>query len=75
MTVPEVLNFVFAHLLDGVDGENRKRVMAALEGRLGPGGGIIVDDDTLPKSLQGQEAPSWWADEHDPFADTFTVDG
>jgi len=75
MSVTEVLNFAWAFLLDGQHGENRKRVIAALEGRVGPGGGIIVDDETLPESLRGQEAPSWWSDDHDPFADTFTVDG
>lgn len=40
--------------------------MAALEGRIGPNGGIVVDDPMLPPELQGKEAPSWWTDEADP---------
>ena len=69
----EVLNFSFSNILEGLDGESRKRALAALEGRLGPNGGILIDDPDLPESLQGQEAPDWWKDDHDPFQDTFTV--
>jgi hypothetical protein len=73
MKVIELLNFTFAHLLDGMHGDDRKRIIAALEGRLGPGGGIIVDDPDLPESLQGMEAPSWWVPDEDPFANQFDL--
>lgn len=74
MTAIELLNFTLSRLFEGADSEGRKKIKAALEGRLGPGGGIIVDDPTLPESMQGIEAPSWWSDDHDPWADSFTVD-
>ena len=73
MSAIEVLNFAYACLMEGVDGDARKRINAALNGRLGQDGGILIDDPSLPASLQGQQAPSWWTDEHDPFAETFTA--
>lgn len=50
------------------DPEARRKVKLALEGRLGENGGEIVDDDLLPESMRGREAPKWWNSEHDPFA-------
>lgn len=70
----EVLNFTFADMMEGADSKQRAYIMAWLEGRLGPNGRIIIDDKTLPESMQGQEAPEWWTDApDDPMSDTFTV--
>ncbi len=69
----EMLNFAYATILDGLDSEQRRRVNAALEGRIGEGGGLVVDDPDLPQALQGQEAPSWWTDDHDAFANQHTI--
>lgn len=68
-----MLNFVYADLMEWADQDGRKRVDAALEGRIGATGGIVVDDPDLPASLQGMEAPSWWRDDEDPFADQHTL--
>jgi len=73
MSIVELLNFSYSLLLKDADPDGRKRIIAALEGRLGPGGGIIIDDPDLPAALQGKEAPAWWTPDHDPFKDTFTV--
>jgi len=68
-----MLNFVLADLLEGHDMEGRQRVQALLRGRIGEGGGIIVDDPTLPAELQGKEAPSWWDADYDPWSKTETL--
>lgn len=73
LSAVELLNFVYAKIMDGRDQEARDKVNAALEGRLGESGGIKVDDPDLPASLQGMEAPSWWANDHDPFAEQHTI--
>ena len=73
VTILELLNFVYADLLEWSDKDGRKKIDAALEGRLGESGGITIDDPTLPESLQGQEAPSWWTDDQDPFAEQHTL--
>lgn len=72
MSIVEMLNYTYAFLLNEKDPDQRKHIKAALDGRLGASGGVVVDDPTLPEALQGQEAPSWWS-EDDPFANTFTV--
>lgn len=69
----ELLNFAYSILMKDATQEGRQRIDAVLEGRVGAGGGILVDDDTLPESLQGMEAPSWWSDDHDPFAEQHTI--
>lgn len=69
----ELLNFAYSILVSSADQEARRRLDALLEGRLGEGGGILVDDDSLPASMQGMEAPSWWTDDHDPFAEQHTI--
>jgi hypothetical protein len=69
----ELLNFAYATIVGEANGEQRRHIDAALEGRLGQGGGILVDDPDLPASLQGTEAPSWWSDDHDPFAQQHTI--
>jgi len=69
LTALELLNFSYYLLVKDAPPENRERINAILEGRVGPSGGIIVDDDTLPESLRGKEAPSWWRNDYDPFAD------
>lgn len=67
-----MLNFAFANILDGLEPKQRAYVIASLEGRIGPGGGIIESDPDSPN--YGKEAPSWWNDSpEDPFSDTFTV--
>lgn len=73
MSAMELLNFIYADLLDGLDHQSRKRVQAALEGRIGEHGGIIVDDPDLPEALQGKEAPSWWSPEQSPTENLQTV--
>lgn len=71
----EILNYGFAFLMEGLDARQRAHIMASLEGRVGPGGGILVDDPDLPAELQGREAPSWWSESpENPFSDTFTVE-
>lgn len=68
----ELLNYAYADRLEGLDPKQRSYVIAALEGRLGPNGGFIVDDPTLP--TYGQEAPAWYGEgTEDPFSDTFSV--
>jgi hypothetical protein len=69
----ELLNFVYMLLVKDADPQAREKINAALEGRVGEGGGIVVDDETLPESLQGKEAPSWWEGDHDPFANQHTI--
>lgn len=70
----EVLNYGYAHLMKGKESKERVYIQAWLEGRIGPGGGIIIEDDTLPESMQGMEAPAWWNEgPQNPFSDTFTV--
>ena len=69
----ELLNYAYALIVSDADSESRKKINAILEGRTGETGGIIVEDETLPESLQGQEMPSWWTDDHDPFADQHTI--
>lgn len=74
LSAMEVLNFGYSHLMDGKDAKERVYIQAWLEGRVGPNGGIIVDDDDLPENLHGQEAPAWWNEgPQNPFSDTFTV--
>lgn len=69
----ELLNFVYSSLMSDTDHEGRLRINAALEGRIGEGGGIVIDDPSMPAALQGQEAPSWWRDDEDPFANQHTI--
>jgi len=66
MGIIELLNFVFADILDGLDSKQRVRILAALYGRLGANGGLIVDDPDLPASMQGLEMPDWYAEAADP---------
>jgi len=73
VSVLELLNFVYADLLSWADQDGRKKVNAALEGKIGSGGGVVIDDPSLPASMQGMEAPSWWDDDEDPFADQHTL--
>lgn len=73
VSVLELLNFVYANLMEWSDQESRKKINAALEGRLGESGGEVVSDPTLPESMQGMEAPSWWSSDSDPFADQHTL--
>lgn len=72
LSLQELLSFVYAMLVEGADSKHRKKIDALFAGRLGSGGGIIVDDPDLPESLRGQEAPSWW-DDSNPWADTHTI--
>jgi len=74
LTIQELMSFVYAMLVEGADAKGRKKIDALFAGRLGSGGGIIVDDPDLPESLQGQEAPSWWDDDPNPLADVHTID-
>lgn len=69
----EMLNFTYAVLVKDADAEGRRKVDLALQGKIGEGGGEIVDDPALPASMQGREAPSWWNGDHDPFADTHSI--
>lgn len=64
-----LLNYVLAHLLSQADADGRRRIQLALAGRLGEGGGEIIDDPDLPEHMQGMEAPTWWNSDHDPLAD------
>ena len=72
LTVMEMLNFVYARLVEEADADHRRKIDLALAGRLGEHGGEIVDDPDLPAAMQGMEAPSWWTGDHDPFADQHT---
>lgn len=60
LSVPELLNKAWSHMVKDLDSQGRAKLEAAMEGRLGPHGGILVDDPDLPADLQGKEAPSWW---------------
>lgn len=64
-----MFSMVYAFMVENADQEGRKKINALYHGRLGPGGGVIVDDPTLPESLRGQEAPSWWDDDHNAFSE------
>jgi hypothetical protein len=70
LSFTEVLNFALYMVLKDRDEDGRKKVLAALEGRLGKHGGVIVEDEWLPESLRGKEAPEWWDSDHNPWADT-----
>lgn len=74
LTVMEMLNLAYYRLVRDVSGDQRKRIDAALEGRLGEHGGIVIDDPMLPAELQGMEAPSWWSDDHNPMANMQNID-
>jgi hypothetical protein len=71
----EMLNAVYARMMENADAEGRRRIDLALAGRLGEHGGEIVDDPDLPAAMQGMEAPSWWNGDHDAFADTLQLGG
>jgi hypothetical protein len=66
-----MINYVYSDIVDGLDPKQKRRVDAQLQGRIGPGGGIIVDDPDMP--TYGREAPDWWEDDDDPFSDTQAV--
>jgi len=59
----ELLNYTYSQVVEYADSKGRQRIDAMLEGRLGEGGGILVDDPDLPPSMQGKEAPDWWDDD------------
>lgn len=69
----ELLNWTFAYMMEDKEPRERRYILAALEGRLGPNGGILVDDPDLPAEMQGQEAPAWWDDGVTDMGDTFTI--
>jgi hypothetical protein len=71
----ELLNFAYARLMENADEDDRKRIDMTLAGRIGEGGGEIVDDPDLPDEMQGLEAPSWWNSDHDPFSDQLNLGG
>jgi len=73
LSLIQMLNFAYSHLVADADEEGRKKVNLALAGRLGEHGGEIIDDPMLPASMQGKEAPSWWNSDHDAFADQHTL--
>jgi len=75
LSVVEMLNFTLARLLKDADEEGRRKIDLALEGRLGEHGGEIIEDDSLPASMQGVEAPSWWNSDDNPFGDTHDLGG
>lgn len=68
-----MLNLAYYLLVEHADEDGRRKVDLALEGKIGEGGGEIIDDPALPESLQGVEAPSWWRGDRDPFADQHTI--
>lgn len=61
------LNLVYQHLVKDADSKQRKHLDDALSGRIGAAGGLIIEDDRLPASLQGREAPSWFDENHNPY--------
>ena len=67
------LNIVYQHLVKGSDPKGRKYLDDALLGRIGASGGLIIDDPRLPASLQGKEAPTWFSENHDPYANAKRV--
>ena len=67
------LNLVYQHLTKDVDMKGHKYLDDALAGRIGSAGGLIIDDPKLPASLQGKEAPSWFSENHDPYAEAKRV--
>lgn len=67
------LNLVYQHLTKDTDMKGRKYLDDALAGRIGSAGGLIIDDPKLPASLQGKEAPSWFSENHDPYAEAKRV--
>ena len=73
LSVQELLSYVYAMLVENADVKGRRKIDALFAGKLGPSGGIIVEDPDLPEMLQGQEAPSWWEDDHNPWADSQTI--
>lgn len=72
--IMELLNFVWADVFEGLDGKQRRHLLASFEGRVGPDGGILVDDPDLPAEMQGMEAPAWWDADYDPMSSTFSVE-
>ena len=73
LTMTELLNFAYSLLVKDADSEGRRKVDLGLAGKLGESGGELVDDPDLPESMQGREAPAWWNGDHDPFADTHSI--
>jgi len=57
-----LLHFAYACLVEHADADQRKKIDAALTGRLGSRGGILTDEDdeSIPAPLRGKEAPEWW---------------
>lgn len=71
LSITEALNFMYATAVSGLDAKGRRkldRTLAGLEGTW-----RVVEDDRLPEDLKGQMAPPWWSQDHDPFAETFTI--
>lgn len=67
------LNLVYHHLTKDADSEAREKLDQALAGRIGASGGLIIDDERLPAALQGREAPAWFNERHDPYANAKRV--
>lgn len=70
LSAVEVLDYSYYLLTKDRDQATRRKIELMLMGRLGEHGGELIDDPSLPASMQGMEAPSWWNSDHDPWADT-----
>jgi len=73
MNALDLISWMFAHVMDGRDAEQRRYIMAHMTGRIGPNGGIIAEGDHLPEDLQGKEMPSWYNEADDPWSKTITA--
>lgn len=70
----DLLAYAYDQLMAGATSvDDQNRVEAWLRGKLGPGGGYIVDDPDMPESMRGVEAPRWWVPDEDPFANQMRV--
>ncbi len=74
LTAVELCSVVYYDMVTKItDPAQRNKFEAAIRGQLGARGGYIIDDPTLPESMQGLEAPTWWDPKHDPLADQQTL--
>lgn len=73
LSVGEMISLVWSDLYTNTDAKGRRKLDLFARGRLGVDGGEIMDNDALPESLRGVEAPEGWNLDDDPFADQWSL--